>query len=370
VERVSRLLRNEFIFIVYSFVLVVLVVSRPSSVLEFPEYIDWRTIASLAGLILISKGFQLSGYFDWFARRSLTRISSERNLALGLVGTAAFLSTFLTNDVGLILVVPLTMSYSKYLKNDLGKVIIFEAIGANVGSSVSPIGNPQNIFIYRFMDVPFHKFFLKMLPVGVIMGGILVSFIYFSTSSTEMEFRTRLENGGTDRRLFLVSFLSLILFIVTMELNLETFSVFPLMILFLIIERKVIFESNWMLLLLFIVFFLDSSMLSREEWVKNLFDSTHSLSAGKIYSLSILVSQVMSNVPAAILISHFTDRWVPLAIGVNVGGNGLVIASLANIIAIRLSRRRDLLVKFHFYSIPFMAISFLLISFFVIPIFK
>ncbi len=366
---ILRFICNEFVLIAYLVVLFILLALKPGYIRQFPDFIDWRTIASLSGLIVITTGFRISGYFDAFARHSLRRISTERNLFVTLVGLTAFLSTFLTNDVALFLVVPLTLSYSRILENDLGKLIIFEAIAANAGSSISPIGNPQNIFIYRFRDIPFHEFILKMFPVATVMMVLLLVLVVFVTPGEQLKIRSQVDDGKKDNRLFWISLVLFVGFIVAMELNVEVYSVYAVIFVFLLYNRNVLRESNWLLLFLFVVFFLVSSMLSREEWIRTFVESLRPDSDFRIFSISVVASQIMSNVPAAILVSHFTERWVPLAYGVNVGGNGLVIASLANIIAIRLSGRRDLWLKFHIYSIPMLLISMFVVQF-IIPIFK
>ncbi len=367
---ILRFVCNESVLVIYSLVLVVFIILKPDYIRRFPEFIDWRTIASLTGLTVITTGLKMSGYFDTFARHTIVHISTERRLFLVLSGMTALLSIFLTNDVALFLMIPLTLSYSRIFENDLGKLIIFEAIAANAGSSVSPIGNPQNIFIYRFRDVPIHEFLVKMLPVGLFLMGILFLTIFILTPSRTLKFKSQITDEVKNRDLLVISLILFILFIIAMELNVEPYAVIPLLLVFLFANRKVLFESNWLLLVLFVIFFLDSSMLSREEWIRGILAGFHPLTDGRVFTLSVLTSQVMSNVPAAILISHFTDKWLPLAYGVNIGGNGLVVASLANIIAIRLSGRRDLWLKFHFYSIPILLVSFVLTKFFIIPILK
>ena len=113
----------------------------------WPAAIDWRTIITLSGLMMLTKGVELSGYFDVLGRKMVRRFATERRLSLFMVFSAAVLSTFLTNDVALFIIVPLTLTLRKLCEIPVSRLIIFEALAVNAGSLLTPIGNPQNILL-------------------------------------------------------------------------------------------------------------------------------------------------------------------------------------------------------------------------------
>ncbi|KAA0011030.1 MAG: DUF1646 domain-containing protein [Thermoplasmata archaeon] len=128
---------------------ILLTIVYPEKVKEYPYFVDWKTILTLAGLLVISTGIKESGYFYHAFRQILVKLKTERALVLFLIFLSALLSTFLTNDVCLFIVVPLTLALQKILRNNIIKMVIFEAIAVNVGSLLTPIGNPQNLFLWH-----------------------------------------------------------------------------------------------------------------------------------------------------------------------------------------------------------------------------
>ena len=119
----------------------------PFSLRQLPAAVDWSTILTLGGLLMLTKGIEASGYFDVLGRRLVQRFQSERSLALFLTAAAALLSTFLTNDVALFILVPLTLTLRRYSSLPIARLVIFEALAVNAGSLLTPIGNPQNILL-------------------------------------------------------------------------------------------------------------------------------------------------------------------------------------------------------------------------------
>ena len=142
-----------------------------------PAAIDWRTIITLSGLMMLTKGVELSGYFDVLGRKMVRRFATERRLSLFMVFSAAVLSTFLTNDVALFIIVPLTLTLRK-LCGSVSRLIIFEALAVNAGSLLTPIGNPQNILLWGRSGLSFAAFTADGAAGagddGVAAGGLLV----------------------------------------------------------------------------------------------------------------------------------------------------------------------------------------------------
>ncbi len=140
-----------------------------------PAAIDWHTIITLSGLMLLTKGVELSGYFDVLGRKMVRRFATERRLAMFMVLAAALLSTFLTNDVALFIVVPLTITLKRLCEIPVNRLIIFEALAVNAGSLLTPIGNPQNILIWGRSGLSFAGFIAQMAPLaGAMMLTLLL----------------------------------------------------------------------------------------------------------------------------------------------------------------------------------------------------
>ena len=136
---------------------------------SWPAAIDWHTIITLSGLMLLTKGVELSGYFDVLGRKMVRRFATERRLAMFMVLAAALLSTFLTNDVALFIVVPLTITLKRLCEIPVNRLIIFEALAVNAGSLLTPIGNPQNILIWGRSGLSFAGFIAQMAPLAGAM---------------------------------------------------------------------------------------------------------------------------------------------------------------------------------------------------------
>jgi len=330
---------------------------NPGGVLLYPSYVDWRTLAALAGLLMVTSGLKESGYFDRITVKMLEGLKSERKIALFLIMISAGLATFLTNDIALFVVVPLTLSMGDRIEGDVTRLIVFEALAVNVGSSLTPIGNPQNLFLWHRWGISFLEFIVRMLPVTVLVLGVLVLFARWAFPEDRVAVKVIEKDVYGNRGIFILSLVLMLLYVVALELKRAEFALPFLFLVYFITSRRVLLRADWLLILLFVAVFIDFHLLSELPPVDRVVSSLSSGHPSRIFLLSAALSQLVSNVPAAVLMSKFTDKWQALAYGVNVGGNGLVIASFANLIALRLGGREGALGLFHRYSIPFFLIT-------------
>ena len=153
----------------------------------WPAAIDWRTIITLSGLMMLTKGVELSGYFDVLGRKMVRRFATERKLALFMVFSAALLSTFLTNDVALFIVVPLTLTLRKLCEIPVTRLIIFEALAVNAGSLLTPIGNPQNILLWGRSGLSFTAFTGQMAPLALAIVASLLAVGWFAFPNKSLQ---------------------------------------------------------------------------------------------------------------------------------------------------------------------------------------
>ncbi|WP_323073265.1 SLC13 family permease [Mycetohabitans endofungorum] len=140
-----------------------------------PAQVDWQTVMTLAGLLMLTKAVEYSGFLTWASHRLVRRIHSERGLALWLVLLAAGLSTLLTNDVALFVVVPLMLSLHALVPLPVGGLVVLVALAVNAGSILTPFGNPQNLFLWQRSGESFLAFIVALAPLCAALMAVLVA---------------------------------------------------------------------------------------------------------------------------------------------------------------------------------------------------
>jgi len=324
----------------------------PFRLAELPGAVDWPTIITLCGLLMLTKGIEASGYFDVLGRRLVQGFRHQRQLALFLVAAAALLSTFLTNDVALFILVPLTLSLRKYSALPIARLIIFEALAVNAGSLLTPIGNPQNILLWRHGEAGFAGFIWQMLPLAgwLVLSLLLLTACCFRAKKIEQHQTS--EDAPWQRRLLFASALLYLLFITALELDIAVWGLVLVFATFFALARRILLSIDWSLLVVFIVMFIDVFLLTKLPLVQSTLHLAGQLPAGGQFLLAAGLSQVISNVPATILLLSSLPPSVLLAWAVNIGGFGLLPGSLANLIALRMAKDRAIWWHFHLYSLP------------------
>ena len=326
---------------------------RPAGIVSYPGLVDWSTIATLTGLLLLTAGMEASGCLHQLAGRILRLIPNERWLALFLLSTSALLAAVLTNDIALFIVVPLTLGLQQYAALPVRRLIIFEALAVNTGSMLTPIGNPQNIYLWQTSGVHFLSFIAGMGPPVLIGATCLLGFTCFAFQPRPLHLHGLEISVPVQRPLLYVSLLLFVPFLVLADLRHVYVALLIVAAVFLLLFRRVLRHLDWPLLLVFVLMFVDLRLVAELPWVRsalNTLDFNHPLT---LYSTGALLSQVMSNVPATILLSQYSHDWRSLAWGADVGGFGLVIGSMASLIALRLGRQPGSFWAFHAWSLPF-----------------
>ncbi|MCL5092598.1 MAG: SLC13 family permease [Candidatus Marsarchaeota archaeon] len=301
-----------------------------------PALVEWKTVTIIASLIIINTGMLASGGIDIIAKAILGRIKDFRKLAIFSILFTVLLSMFITNDASLIVLIPLTMSIGKISGEDIKNIIVLQAIGANVGSMLTPFGNPQNIIIFREYGLSLSMFVLKMLPVFLISVVMLLIFVFLLNKKGKIA-----GSGaavGYSRTLFSAS---LLIFAVTItgflyDSGVSFFFVMAVLgiAVMLVFRLKsysktaVLLRIDFLLILTFVLIFL---VINSARTFIGVISSSNPLA---MFVYSLIISQFISNVPATVLLQK-NAMFLPLSWGVNVGGNGTVIASLANLIALR-----------------------------------
>lgn len=330
---------------------------HPRPWLSLPGLIDWQTVLTLAGLLILTKAVELSGFLMWMAHRVVHHIRSERSLAFLLIGLAAALSTLLTNDVALFVVVPLTLSLHKLTPLPIKRLVIFIALAVNAGSILTPLGNPQNLFLWQTSGVSFGGFVWALAPLCAALMVMLYVVAAASFHGAPLDLSKDAEPHTVDRTLVGVAALLFVAFVLLADSHRAEIGLAGVMVGFLVWRREVVLKIDWLLLLIFVFMFVVLRSVAALPWVHQTVAQLGLTTPVRAYAAAAILSQGISNVPAAIMLAEFSKDWRALAFGVSVGGFGIAIGSLANLIAVRLSNERGIWLPFHLYAVPFWLIG-------------
>ncbi len=349
-----KLIKKDPVFTVLVAIAIIFVILKPEEVKNYWKFVDWKTIISLAGLIVVTTSIKESGILHLISKRAVYKVGSERKLAFLLIFLSMSLSAIITNDITLLVLVPMTLTISDITEVNLERFIIFETIAVNVGSALTPIGNPQNLFLWYLWGVSFFGFCMEMLPLVALCTLFLLFFVFFSFKNVELKMK-RLKTTKVNRNLSIVSVALCILYIAALELKLELYAFLSTTIFFAIFYRDILRKVDWALIVIFILMFIDVGCISKLKIIKTLLESIN-LNSSNVFLISAILSQIMSNVPATMLITKFSSNWRAISYGVNMGGNGLILASLANLISLRYTKN-NFLKNFQKYSIVYFLIT-------------
>ncbi|BCF98861.1 hypothetical protein PPGU19_034300 [Paraburkholderia sp. PGU19] len=337
--------------------LIVLQVFHPHPWGSLPALVDWQTVMTLAGLLILTKAVEYSGFLMWLAHRVVRHIRSQRALAYLLIALAASLSTLLTNDVALFVVVPLTLSLNELAPLPLKRLVIFIAIAVNAGSILTPLGNPQNLFLWQTSGVSFGGFVFALAPLCLALMLMLYALATVSFKRTELDLSKDTEPHPVDRPLLGVAVVLFAAFVLLADSHRAGIGLIGVGVGFIFWRPRIVLKIDWLLLLIFVFMFIVLRSVAALPWVNNAVGQLHLATPLRAYAAGAVLSQFISNVPAAIMLAEFSKDWRALAFGVSVGGFGFAIGSLANLIAMRLSGQRGMWAQFHLFSIPFWVVS-------------
>ena len=316
-----------------------------------PELVDWGSLSLITSMVITSKGLELSGVFGWLAPRLVGKANhSGKRLLLLLLPTIALSSAIIMNDTAMLVFIPLVVVLSELSGLDKARTVTLSAISANVGSALTPIGNPQNIIIWHDYRLGFSTFVLQMLPFVLLWLAVLLFFVILSPDENLLV--RSLPPVALRKDLLLVSAFLLGINIYLGETGRHELPIVITLALFLLLERDVLLSFDWALVLTFALIFIDFNEVS---YLISKVCLSLPISRVKLLIASATLSQLISNVPATVVFISSRPEWLPLAVGVNTGGTGLIIGSLANLIAIRIGRIS--VGEFHRYSVPYFIIA-------------
>ncbi len=305
--------------------------------------IDFRVLAILLSLMLVVAGFQKIGFFTWSANALCRRLSNLRSLSLVLVLLCFFSSMLITNDVALITFVPFALMILKSTGNydKAAYIVVLQTIAANLGSMLTPLGNPQNLFLFSKMKISLGQFMLILLPYTALSLVLLLLSIFLipkkSIAKNEIPGSHRAHTRHNDKSTIagIILFPLLFALCILCVLNIVPYWI-VLPVVFAstaIYDFRLLAKADYMLLLTFCAFFIFTNNISLIPVVKN---SLQNAVTGHEFWVSLATSQVISNVPATLLLYPFCTNAKALLLGVDIGGLGTLIASLASLISYKI----------------------------------
>lgn len=340
-----------------------LAVLDPRSPHDYLRWLDLPTLAGLTGLLILTQGVRASGHVQGFALHLLARIHDTRTLAYVLMLMSALLASVLTNDVALFLIVPLTLAIDRLAHIPRQRLVIFEALAVNAGATFSPIGNPQNLLLWQHSQLTFFGYVAKLAPTGTLLLMVLLAACRFAFPATPLQLNERtVTMPRVDTPLLAGSLVLLALMVAALEWGWVVPAALALLLIGLVFFRHVLAGVDWFLLLIFAAMFTGLGHLAALPFVQAHVGALAWHDPRMTYAGGITLSQFISNVPAAVLLMHYAPSITLLAAAVNVGGAGLMIGSLANLIALRLDGTRGIGWRFHAWSIPYLLVSATLVA--------
>lgn len=327
-------IKSEIVLLL-SFLLAIVSMFFVTPGIDYLDYIDFNTLSLLFCLMAVMAGANRLGLFDRLAKRLLARVRTLRALGFALCSMCFFSSMLITNDVALITFIPFTIIVLR-LSGQLSALIplaTFETIAANLGSMLTPIGNPQNLYLFTFYQMEPAEFFLTLLPYGLLSFLLIGAFLLLFEHKVVNVILTQKETPAPDG--WRCAFYA-VLFLLAL---LTVFRVFPSFLTLLITviallcyDRQTFRRVDYSLLLTFLFLFVFIGNLGK---IPIIHDTLQYLVGGRETLAGVLASQIFSNVPAAVLLSNFTQDAAALLVGVNLGGLGTLIASMASLISFK-----------------------------------
>ena len=299
---------------------------------KYLEYFDWKTLTCLFCVLAVVCALRNIKFFTALARKIVRLFKTTRASILALVYITFLGSMLIANDMALLTFLPL----GYFVLSSTGKqkymafTFIMQNIAANLGGMLTPFGNPQNLYLYTKFTIPTGEFMWTMLPPFCISVALITICCLFVKKETLEIADEEIRLPKLRTAIYGVLFALSIIIVFRVVHFLIGLIVIPLVLLFM--DRNALKKVDYGLLLTFVMFFIFSGNMARIEGVRNLFEG---LLAKNALIVSALSCQVISNVPSAILLSQFTNDWRALLVGVNIGGVGTLISSLASLITFR-----------------------------------
>lgn len=331
-EKVKSFVKKETVLCIASLAAIVSMFFVPPS-LEYFGYIDYSVLAVLFCLMIVVAGFISQNLFGVISNGLLKQTANAKIISLVLVLICFFAAMLVTNDVSLITLVPFTIGIlGTENKNRLIFVISMETIAANLGSMATPVGNPQNLFLYSAYNMNINDFFSAVLPIAGISLVLIVLVMLLNKNSGEIETESLGVNISSKPKFIIYLALFVLCLLTVLRVVDYRITLGVIAVAMLIINRSLYKKVDYSLIFTFVAFFIFVGNISAipavRDWLSGIIGGNEMLSG-------VVLSQVISNVPAAVMLSGFTEQGTELLQGTNIGGLGTLVASLASLISFK-----------------------------------
>ena len=334
--RIKSFIRSNPVFVIAGAAALVSMLIVPPCP-AYASYIDWRTIQLLCCQLLSVQGLMRSGVFSDISGLILKRASTSRSLCALLIFLCFFVSMLVTNDVSLISFVPLTiLALSRTGISDLLiRTLVLETIAANLGSMFTLFGNPQNLYLFNLSGLSGLQFLILLAPYTLLSLALIAGSVFLIPArKLEMgagaQKKAEEGRGSKSKRRRALRLASACLLTLCIHLGNAFFLLILSAAVYAVLDRKVLTGVNYILPLTFIEFFI---LTGNIQALPGFSQTLSRIIGGRELVTAVLTSQVISNVPAAMLLSSFTGNIRALILGTDIGGLGTLIASMASLIS-------------------------------------
>ncbi len=328
---------------------------------EYLSYFNWHTLACLFSILAVIAAIDSSGLLEFVAHSLVEHVNSTRALVIALVLVTLCCSMVLSNDMTLVTVLPLAVVLLKSVNREAEIPFAFIAITltANLGGMLLPFGNPHNLYLYSVFGVDFGDFVATMAPPLVLSVALILARCCF-VKKAEFHYKKPESIRLSKPRVAIYTVLFALCIAMTVDAVPYLMGMVAIVVVLAIMDRRVFAKTDYALVLTFVCFFIFSGNIAQIPAIFQLFSDV--LATCGAFVTSLISSQVISNVPSAILISHFSNDWVGIALGTNVGAVGTPISSLATLITLRQYQKSGLgnngkfIARFEVYNFAFLII--------------
>ena len=299
---------------------------------EYAGYFDFKTLTCLFCVLAVVSALKNVNFFYMLAKKIVRMFETTRQSILALVYITFIGSMFIANDMALLTFLPLgyLILTSTGKEKYMAFTFIMQNIAANLGGMLTPFGNPQNLYLYTKFEIPTLEF-MKIMAPPFIVAILMITVCCMQIRSEHLELKDEKTEVNPLRTVIYLILFAISIFIVFRSIPYQL-GLIVILVSLLIMDRKALKMVDYPLLFTFFFFFIFSGNMARIPAVKELFSI---LLEKSTLIFSIISCQVISNVPSAILLSQFTENYKDLLLGVNIGGAGTLIASLASLITFR-----------------------------------
>lgn len=332
--KVGNWLKHNFIFAIVVAIALISCIIVPIGK-EYLDYFDGagETLTCIWGILIIVAGLENIDFFHKVARFIIKKFKSVRSIVLALIFITYISSLINANDMALLTFLPLSYLVLKYTNQTqyLAFTFIMQNIASNLGGMLSPIGNPQNIYLFSFYKIGLLEFF-KIMAIPTLCALVLIIVTCMFVKKSEVQFQDNYNHTINIPKLITYLILFIITFLVVCRV-IPFYIVLPILIVaMLICDRKSFTQVDYTIPLTFVAFFIFSGNMSRIPAIINLMTK---FADSNTFLCAYLSCNLISNVPTSILLSKFTNNYPALLVSVNVASLGIIFSSLSGVISLK-----------------------------------